>query len=684
MIMTVLRTEPYVIPAADLGPENPLPAFRSQNSDREMGSKVDAIPEEDRPGLGWATGFRVLPYRLQDGFNRHRTPRAFFSVVLENEYLKVRILPEIGGQVTSILHKPSGTELLECNPVFQPGNLALRNAWVSGGIEWNTAQIGHHYLTCSPLHTARVTGLHGEPAVRLYAWDRVKCFPFQVDLILPPHSPFLYARVRLINPHDYELPMYWWTNIGVSEREGRRVLCPADTAFEGLKLMDLPMVGGTDATYATNMRRSYDLFFRIPRSRRPWIAIVSPDGTGLVHASTDRLIGRKMFAWGMGPGPRRWQEYLSTEGHVFQEIQAGLARTQDHSVPMPANTQWAWTEALGYFRTDPAKVHSEDWQEAYGEGERVLAEMLPRDQLEESDRMLAEVTTRAPDELLFRGLGWGALERRRLAAMDLPDPIPQELVFDAADIGDEQAPWLALLESAHLPERHPGEDPGHYVVQEDWRDLLQQSISDGKGDNWLTWLHLGVMDVEHQDPEAAKEAFERSLQRAPNGWALRNLAMLALREQDAETACELLGQAWDTGPRIASLAVEYGGLLMRLERYDALRDFISALPEDIRSHDRIRLMSVRIAIINGRYGEAERLLDYDFVTVREGEVSLTDLWFELHARRMATDEGIEMNDELLRRAKRQFPPPARIDFRMWVDKADTYVSPQAQAESSQE
>ena len=67
-------------------------------------------------------------------------------------------------------------------------------------------------------------------------------------------------------------------------------------------MVDLPIVHGTDATYVRNMRHSYHLFFRIPEEQLPWIAVVGPDGAGLVHASTRRLFGRKMFAWGSCAG----------------------------------------------------------------------------------------------------------------------------------------------------------------------------------------------------------------------------------------------------------------------------------------------------------------------------------------------------------------------------------------------
>jgi hypothetical protein len=143
-------------------------------------------------------------------------------VVLQNDYLTATFLPELGGRLISLFHRPSGRELLAKNPVFQPANLALRNAWFSGGIEWNAGQPGHSYLTCSPVYAAQVEGIGGSPVLRIYEWDRVKGFPWQIDFSLPDGLPFLLARVRLVNPHDHEIDMYWWTNIAVPEDEGVR------------------------------------------------------------------------------------------------------------------------------------------------------------------------------------------------------------------------------------------------------------------------------------------------------------------------------------------------------------------------------------------------------------------------------------------------------------------------------
>jgi hypothetical protein len=675
--MTALRSVPYTLPAADVGPENPLPRFRSPQADSIIDPAPHNIPPEDCDGLGYATGSRVLPWRIQDGYSRRREVRDLPSFVLENEVLRVTVLPSVGGKVASIYHKPVGRELLYRNPVFQPGNLALRNAWTSGGIEWNTAQLGHHYLACSPMHCARVEGLDGSPVLRLYAWERVKRFPYHIDLHLPPGSPFLFARVRLINPHDHELPMYWWSNTGMVERDGGRVIVPADTAYHGMTVYDCPVIKDLDYSYPTRVRRAYDLFFRIPQERRPWEVYADREGRGYFHTSTGRLRGRKLFAWGMAQGGRRWSEYLAVPCMPHMEIQAGLVYTQSHSARMPAKAEWTWTEAMGYFEADPVPLHSETWQEAYAEGERVLEEMLPREELDRLDAEFAPVAVRLPQEVLFRGHGWAVLEQLRARAADEDSGILPELPFDEGDLGADQEPWRLLLQTGVFPRRDPRDDPGQFQIQPEWQSLLRQAVDNGKSDHWLSWLHLGVMALESGDTEAAKIAWETSVARTKTGWALRNLSVIESRAGRDDAAADLLAQAVEAGPAVPSLVAEYVAVLLRRKQFDALEALLQNLPADVRQAERLRLAAGWAALHAGRFEEVEETLHGDFATIQEGELTLSELWFGLQERKLALAEGVEVDDDLRARVRRDFPPPYAIDFRMSVEGDDKYVPPQA-------
>lgn len=92
--------------------------------------------------------------------------------------------------------------------------------------------------------------------------------------------------------------------------------------------------------------------------------------------------------------------------------------------------------------------------------------------------------------------------------------------------------------------------------------------------------------------------------------------------------------------------------------------FVESLPEDIRNSERIRILAAKASIEVGDLDALDGFFDQEFATIREGEVTLTDLWFAMHERKLAAEEGLPIDDELKSRVRREFPPPRHIDFRM--------------------
>ena len=180
-----IRTEIFEIPGAPLEGLNPLPRFRSRKPSEYRCS--DRFPAKLRETLG--TYNKVLPYLMQDRYSRRRDILKLKSFVLENEYLKARFLPEYGGRLHSLYDKVHGEELLFTNPVIQPGNLAIRNAWLSGGIEWNIGNLGHCYTTCDNVFSAILKDGEGNEFLRIYEFERLKSIFWQADFHLPEGSP---------------------------------------------------------------------------------------------------------------------------------------------------------------------------------------------------------------------------------------------------------------------------------------------------------------------------------------------------------------------------------------------------------------------------------------------------------------------------------------------------------------
>jgi len=651
--MSELRVETRIMPAAELGEPNPLPALRplvTSNCPLQIDSSV---PEEHLRYIDYGVGSCCLPYRMQDNYNRDRRPRGIKTAVLENDVLRATFLLELGGRLWSLYHKVANRELLYVNPVFQPGNLALRNAWFSGGVEWNFGISGHSPLTCSPMFAARVTADDGSPVLRLYEYERIRNAPYQMDFFLPDGCPFLLVRVRLINPHDVTIPMWWWSNIAVPEKPDVRVLVPADWAYHfgytnRMKRLSVPIADGTDQTYPCNLPQAGDFFYGIEEDQWPWIAALDDEGKGLIQASTARLRWRKLFVWGMSAGGRKWTEFLSQPDNPYIELQAGLARTQRECVPMPPQAEWTWLEAYGLMEADPGVVHGRDWSKACAEVESCLTRSISRDWLEDRLTTTGDVAAREPEQILHRGSGWGALERRRREKSGQAALGVLSMRFDDESLGPDQQPWLNLLENGHLPYRRPDETPGAWMIQRQWRQMLEQSVRRKATDHWLAWLHLGVMYYGANDMEAARQAWQRSIAMEPSAWAYRNLAVVAHKQGDLSKAADLLLKACEMMPNLRALCVECCEALCEAGRAKEALDLIRAAPEEVRTHGRIRILKAQAA--------------------RECETTLTDLWFGLHEKRLARQRNCPIDEQLKQYVRQQYPPPEWLDFRMARDE----------------
>lgn len=134
--MSTLTIDNYEMPAARLGPDNPLVPLSSKPADVANRSDLDENnPEEERRYVNYGAVEGHLPYLVQGDYDRERRKRSFRVAVLENEVLRAIFLLDFGGRLWSLFHKGDRRELLYLNPVFQPVNFAIRNAWFSGGVE---------------------------------------------------------------------------------------------------------------------------------------------------------------------------------------------------------------------------------------------------------------------------------------------------------------------------------------------------------------------------------------------------------------------------------------------------------------------------------------------------------------------------------------------------------------------
>ncbi|MDN5766606.1 MAG: DUF5107 domain-containing protein [Humibacillus sp.] len=638
------------LPTAAVGPINPLPPLFGPRDAHQVTDAGDA-DEEMMQGVGYGRVASVLPYLLQDGYDRTLTETEHEVAVLENDTLRATFLLDAGGRLVSLVHRPGDRELLFRNPAFQPANLALRDAWVSGGVEWNIGTIGHSPLTCEPLHAVRAQHADGSPVLRMYEYERLRGVVFQIDAWLPEGSPVLFVHARIVNPGDETVPIYWWSNIAVAQTADVRVVAPADAAWQfgydaTIRRVQMPVTSGIDRTYPTRSVEAADYFFDLPATERRWIAAVDAEGSGLAQVSTDRLRGRKLFLWGESDGGHHWQEWLNGPGQHYLELQAGLARTQLEHLPLPPRAQWSWVEAYGMVSGPADEVHSSTWSLARDAVARGVDELVPKATLE---RALADAKTWVDDEpleVLSAGSGWGALERTARARSGDDSLRMPATPFPDSTIGPEQQTWLALLDGAATLPGDPSDPPLSYQVDDRWVGLL------GRATGWQAALHRGVARAAHGDLDAAEAEWAASAKDQPNAWARRNLGALARSRGDLDLALEHYRAAHQLSPDLLPLTLELLEALLESGQPNEALSLIAGAPEAQRGHGRMRFAQARAMLATGDLAGVAAILEssLEIADIREGETSLTTFW--------------DTYQDALSPSRDRQPMPRALDFRM--------------------
>lgn len=665
------------IEGSTLEGENPLPKFRSDHRHREV-SDNGTLPDELRDKLGYETGERYLPYRMQDRYSRTRTELDLDTIVLENEILKAVFLPQYGGRLYSLVEKKTNRDLLYTNPVFQPANLAILNAWFSGGIEWNIGQIGHTFTTCSPVHAAKLTDDSGDEFLRIYEYERCKNVFWHIDFHLPSRSDKLLVHVRIVNDNADPVPMYWWTNIAVEETARTRVFSSTsevvyiDHNVKGFGLGELPMlptVPDTDVTYPMNFPFANEYFFQTAAScEAPWEAVAYEDGRLFYERSTSRLRYRKMFCWGNHAGGRRWCDFLSSPGKGdYLEIQGGFAPTQLHGLDMPAHSEWDFTQAIGLSDIDMEQAYHQDWTQANDYIRECVDRHIRPDEMTKLHHVLQGYASRVPEAELHTGSEWGAVEQLRRAKTD-GRSVPAGFLFSERNEegGSGEQDWRTLLVKGYLPERDVNEVPIPWMIQEEWFDLLHASLQVADYRSWNGYMHLGVMLYEKGLADEAIRAWETSAELKPSAWVYRNLAEAWKRRDRMDLALAYWEKAFGISGSFPdrALAEEYLSLLVELRMYQEAWETYSAFPEDYANADRIRII-VGVAALELEQTEfVNRLFTHEFAVIREGEVLIIELWYKYNAKNLARARNVPMTDALLELAKLMFPPPNNIDFRV--------------------
>lgn len=281
---------------------------------------------------------RPYPNKAVLEVNRQvREDRTYTVVHLENEYLDVLVLPQIGGRIFAARDKVSGYDFFYRQHVIKPGLIGALGSWISGGVEFNWPY--HHRPSgFMPCDYEIEESDDGSAICWLSEHDPCDRMKGMVGIVLRPDAAYLETRVRLCNRTDVTKSFLWWENAAVPVNENYQIFFPPDVTYVNFHYLDsrisYPIAG--DATFnGIDMHVPRDIsWHKNTRDATSYFACASKydffggydhgRGCGVVHIGDHHISpGKKMFTWAYNQLARTWERALTDTDGQYAELMAG-------------------------------------------------------------------------------------------------------------------------------------------------------------------------------------------------------------------------------------------------------------------------------------------------------------------------------------------------------------------------
>lgn len=368
----------------------------------------------------------------------------------------------------------------------------------------------------------------------------------------------------------------------------------------------------------------------------------------------------------MHKGGRHWCDYLSEPGKGdYVEIQAGMAPTQVHGMKMPAKTEWSFTQ---YFSAIDASETELDgpWSEAKNKTRTLIDSQLDEERVNSGHHSFSIMTENEIEEILHLGSGWGALLGLKEKKENQVISCPTGMTFPRSSLSQEQDIWVELLNTGIIPDIGTHSFPLSYIVDSEWKPILQKACLNADRKNPWPRIMLGVLLFEHDEKEEAVKLWKESIQNSPSALAYRNMAIAQMENADLTGAEESYLNAYKIMDRMPDRALceEILKLYIRTEEYKKAWRFYSNLNAIMALEERLISLAAIAAFETANFEFLEKIFHMDFASIREGETRMMDLWVGYSAQRLAHVRNIPVDAQLMDEAKRCCPPPPGIDFSM--------------------
>ncbi|MCE0535556.1 DUF5107 domain-containing protein [Kineosporia rhizophila] len=304
----------------------------------------DAFPMffDRRVYQGSDGGVYPLPFTSRIDPQPH--PRAWRAVHLENRWVRLMLLPELGGRIHIGYDKTRDYDFFYRNNVIKPALVGLAGPWISGGVEFNWPQ-HHRPGTYLPVETSIEHQDDGSVIVWHSDLDPLQRMRATHGIRLRPDASTIEVVVRLLNRTDQPQTFLWWANVAAAVHEDYQSFFPTDVryvadharrAITAFPRADRPYYG-VDYPALASMNEGADEIDRYSYIPVPTSYMITDTqdaffggydhraGAGFVHwADRDISPGKKQWTWGNGPIGHAWDRQLTDGDGPYVELMAGV------------------------------------------------------------------------------------------------------------------------------------------------------------------------------------------------------------------------------------------------------------------------------------------------------------------------------------------------------------------------
>ncbi|MEK5033968.1 DUF5107 domain-containing protein [Paenibacillus sp. FSL R7-0302] len=280
---------------------------------------------------------RVYPHPVIESISDVKQDRQYKLITLENEYLRIEILPELGGRIYRALDKTNHYDFVYYNRVIKPALVGLAGPWISGGIEFNWPQ-HHRPNTFGPVEYKLEAAADGSAAVWVSEIDRMYGTKVTAAFRLYPGRAYLEVYAQCYNRTPQAQTFLWWANPAVAVNDQTQSVFPPDVTavFDHGKrdVSRFPIATGTyyKQDYSEGVDISRYKNIPVPTSYMAYKSDYNFVGgydhgvqAGLLHVADHHISpGKKQWTWGNGEFGQAWDRQLTDEDGPYIELMTGV------------------------------------------------------------------------------------------------------------------------------------------------------------------------------------------------------------------------------------------------------------------------------------------------------------------------------------------------------------------------